>query len=547
MKKLYSIIAMLFVGLATLSAQNTVFIGETGYGSLAEAVEAATDGATITIKGTTEITSRLSLSKNVTIVGETGAKIVGKNSGNNGMNILCNSGKTATLQNLTISFGLDKSIAGNFVESSQNNSKLVLENVTFSGVKASKDVVCVKSNGTGEFSNVSFVDCELTNNACDIFVGFNGVTLKGATSATVAVENTRVNVADFTGKVEFFLVIDKDGVTPKHKLGSAMVVGSRDTSRFSIINAPEGYTLAPAAAANKNEINLVQITPVVKNENTGAVYGSLMEAIGATEADADGKPVVLSVLESTDVSNRIGDQKFPIAIKGAGSNIVLKKTFNNKLFTTNNANLSFENLTLDCNNQSGPSANGIQFEVNTNRVEFKDIKITNIPAGATLFTVKDGNRTLRLENVQASSDTEYKSINLNGKLELAGDNNISINVANASASITATGALTNVEPIKLTLLNPAKDMVAVKGCKDRSKFELTNTGFFLVNNGENLVVTDTDPTTGIEDIFAGEENGPVDVYNMQGVLIKSNVDPANATEGLAKGVYIIGGKKIAVY
>lgn len=543
MKKLYSILAMLFVSLATLSAQNTVFIGDTGYGSLAEAVEAATDGATITIKGTTEITSRLSLSKNVTIVGETGAKIVGKF---NGMNILCNSGKTATLQNLTISFGLDNSITANFVESSKN-SKLVLENVIFSGVKASKDIVCVKSNGSGEFSNVSFVDCELTNNACNIFVGFNGVTLKGSTSATVAVENTRVNVADFTGKVEFFLVMGNDGVTPKHTLGSAMVVGSRDTSLFSIINAPEGYALAPAAAANKNEINLVQITPVVKNENTGAVYGSLMEALSATEADADGNPVVLSVLESTDASNRIGDQKFPIAIKGAGSDIVLKKTFNNKLFTTNNANLSFENLTLDCNNQSGPSANGNQFEVNTNRVEFKDIKITNIPTGATLFSVKEDNRTLRLENVQATSDTEYNGINLNGKLELAGDNNISINVANASASITATGELTNVEPIKLTLLNPAKDMVAVKGCKDRSKFELTNTGFFLVNNGENLVVTDTDPTTGIEDIFAGEENGPVDVYNLQGVLLKSNVDPANATEGLAKGVYIIGGKKVAVY
>lgn len=543
MKKLYSILAMLFVSLATLSAQNTVFIGDTGYGSLAEAVEAATDGATITIKGTTEITSRLSLSKNVTIVGETGAKIVGKF---NGMNILCNSGATATLQNLTISFGLDNSITANFVESSKN-SKLVLENVIFSGVKASKDIVCVKSNGSGEFSNVSFVDCELANNACDIFVGFNGVTLKGSTSATVAVENTRVNVADFTGKVEFFLVMGTDGVTPKHTLGSAMVVGSRDTSLFSIINAPEGYALAPAAAANKNEINLVQITPVVKNENTGAVYGSLMEALGATEAEADGNPVVLSVLESTDVSDRIGAQDFPVAIKGAGSDIVLKKTFNNKMFTSNNANLSFENLTLDCNNQSGPSANSIQFEANKNRIEFKDIKITNIPAGATLFSVKDGNRTLRLENVQATSDTEYNGINLNGKLELAGDNNISINVANASASITATGELTNIEPIKLTLLNPAKDMVAVKGCKDRSKFELTNIGFFLVNNGENLVVTDTDPTTGIEDIFAGEENGPVDVYNLQGVLIKSNVDPANATEGLAKGVYIIGGKKVAVY
>ena len=36
MKKLYSILAMLFVSLATLSAQNTVFIGETGYGTTPE-------------------------------------------------------------------------------------------------------------------------------------------------------------------------------------------------------------------------------------------------------------------------------------------------------------------------------------------------------------------------------------------------------------------------------------------------------------------------------------------------------------------------------
>lgn len=544
MKKLYSILAMLFMGMAALSAQNTVFIGENGYGSLAEAIAAAEDGATITIKGSTELQSRLDLTKNVTIIGETGAKIVGKN---NGLNILCNSGKTVTFQNLTISFGIDNIITSNFVESSHENSKLVLENVTFSGVKASKDIVSVKNKGTGEFSNVSFVDCELSDHACDIFVGVNNVTLKGSTSCSVSVENTRVSVADFTGQIKFFLVMGTDGVTPKHPLGSAIVVGSRDTSRFSIINAPEGYALAPASSTSKNEINLVQIISVVKNENTGVVYGSLKEALDAMVAGADGEPVVLNVLESTDVIDRLGSQNFPIIIKGTGDDIVLKKTFHNKLFTTNNANLSFENLALDCNNQSGPSANGIQFEVNTNRVEFKDIKITNIPAGATLFSVKVGNRTLRLENVQASSDTDYSGINLSGKLELSGDNNISINVTDATASITATGTLTNIQPIKITLLNPAKDMIAVNGCNDMSKFELTNPGFFLLNNGNNLVVTDTDPTTGIEDIFAGEANGPVDVYNLQGVLLKANVDPASATQGLAKGVYIIGGKKVAVY
>jgi hypothetical protein len=37
-----------------------------------------------------------------------------------------------------------------------------------------------------------------------------------------------------------------------------------------------------------------------------------------------------------------------------------------------------------------------------------------------------------------------------------------------------------------------------------------------------------------------------DVYTIEGVKIRSNVSPDKATEGLQKGIYIIGGKKIAI-
>lgn len=561
MKKLYSIIAMLFVGLATLSAQNTVFIGETGYGSLAEAVEAATDGATITIKGTTEITSRLSLSKNVTIVGETGAKIVGKC---NGMNIQCKSGTTATLQNLTISFGLDNSITGNFVESSNNNSKLVFENVTFSGVKASKDIVCVKSNGTGEFSNVSFVDCELTNNACDIFVGVNKVTLKGSTTGSVAVENTRVNVADFTGKVEFFLVMGNDGVTPKHTLGSAMVVGSRDTSRFSIINAPEGYALAPAAAANKNEINLVQITPVVKNLTSNQTYGSFKEAMSSLE---EGVLNELEILDNITTEERyIPANTQNVTISGtAGKDIVITRGGYNKGQTMFEANkgekLTFKNLTL-----SGKGVTGLTQSIiscDGNGLYFENVTLADFATTAQgIIVVKKNGHAYFNGTTFAGNESNMSDVYVaaGGVMHITGDNVIgTITLVKENDSATGFGKIVMETASQANALaeNPSKIILEgpwaigntiVQGCTDPSKFTLD---YQINGKPASLVVKDgnlmLDDSTGIEDIFAGEENGPVDVYNMQGVLLKSNVDPANATEGLAKGVYIIGGKKVAVY
>lgn len=51
--------------------------------------------------------------------------------------------------------------------------------------------------------------------------------------------------------------------------------------------------------------------------------------------------------------------------------------------------------------------------------------------------------------------------------------------------------------------------------------------------------------SAVDDVFAAEENAPVDVYNMSGMLLRSNVDAANALEGLPAGIYIVGGKKIA--
>ena len=53
-----------------------------------------------------------------------------------------------------------------------------------------------------------------------------------------------------------------------------------------------------------------------------------------------------------------------------------------------------------------------------------------------------------------------------------------------------------------------------------------------------------DEPTEIKVVDAAELEGIVDVYSVNGALIKKNVKAADAVNSLPKGVYVIGGKKI---
>ena len=50
----------------------------------------------------------------------------------------------------------------------------------------------------------------------------------------------------------------------------------------------------------------------------------------------------------------------------------------------------------------------------------------------------------------------------------------------------------------------------------------------------------------INQIVAGDSEAPVNVYNLSGVLVRQNVKAGQATNGLAKGLYIVNGKKFFV-
>lgn len=63
----------------------------------------------------------------------------------------------------------------------------------------------------------------------------------------------------------------------------------------------------------------------------------------------------------------------------------------------------------------------------------------------------------------------------------------------------------------------------------------------LISLGGN----DGDGTTGVDGIEA-EGNALVDVYTIGGVMVRSQVAASGATDGLAKGLYIVDGKKVVV-
>ena len=52
--------------------------------------------------------------------------------------------------------------------------------------------------------------------------------------------------------------------------------------------------------------------------------------------------------------------------------------------------------------------------------------------------------------------------------------------------------------------------------------------------------------TAVETLSAGNGDGVVNVYNMQGQLLKHGVNASTAAQGLQRGIYLIGGKKVVI-
>lgn len=508
MKKIYTLLLAAAVGAATAGAQQTVFIGTTGYDDLPSAVAAAVSGDVITIKGETVLNKRVDFGAEkdieLTFKGENNAVI--KRGGDYAMFIMRPKNKY-TFENLTFDGENRNKLA---VENKQTNTTLNLKDCKFVNIPGR----AVQTKSTTVLTNVDMSTCKTGDTDGALFVGANNkVTLVGTADYSVYLESN-YSIAqgeNFSGKVDIRL----QTYAPKTLVKG---VTAETASCYTITGAPVDFKLQ----FDNGNLNLVSFKAVVRNETTGETYSTLLEAYNAAVAPEEGE-VVLSVLESTTLTDRLGSQKFPIVIKGANADVVVKKTFNNKLFVSNNANLTFENLVLDCNNANGGFAN--EFEANQNTLSFVNVKITNCNATANVFNVKEGTRTLNLDNCTGENITAPMGVNLNGKLRLNGNTNFNVRIANAGASITAAGELTNEAPIEISFadgITRNDGDVIVNGTEQAAKFKLTNGKFLNAVEG-NLVMSTTEQT-GIEDLEA--ENAAPVYYNLNGVEV------ANPAQGI---------------
>ena len=90
-------------------------------------------------------------------------------------------------------------------------------------------------------------------------------------------------------------------------------------------------------------------------------------------------------------------------------------------------------------------------------------------------------------------------------------------------------------------------------CTDKGVFIAVRGGYIDVTKVQDLggTIDKTISINGVINNIANVEviengNAPVDVYTTDGVLIRRNVARANATDGLVKGIYIVGKKKVLV-
>lgn len=538
MKKLYMSLLGMALCVAGASAEQTVFIGETGYDNLETAVAAATDGQTITLKGDQTITKRVNLNsttakKAITIKGENGAKIVRGEGYKNGLLLLVKEdGNSLTLDGVTLD--------GNNVEV-QNNSKmieasakgvLVMNNCKFVNAKYS----AIQMKGKVTLNNVTSENCTLPEGVGLIFVGDNNLTVTGNAGYSVQVElakYTFTQTGTLTG--ELSLLLPAEAYAQDH----VVVKGATDSAPYKLVGAAEGWSLV----AKDGNLALSFSKMVVKNETTGVSYSDLASACAAAQPDD-----VLVVLEDVTLSDRIVTAA-EMTIKGLTGNEKITRMFKDKLMFSAGKTLNFQNITFDCNNMQN---NNYELEANA-LMTLENVVIANSVSTKGLINVK-GLRTLSINNVTKSAaaaaadeaEPTVYDIYLGyiadkkqaSTLLIAGDNNLSVYSENIANTIKVNGDMTNTTPIEVAIAGEIKDGDVLV---DLNEFNAADK--FIVN-GKPLA--QDGKYSGIESVAVEGESAAVSVYNMQGVCVRAAVEAAGATADLPAGLYIVGGKKVLV-
>ncbi len=88
-----------------------------------------------------------------------------------------------------------------------------------------------------------------------------------------------------------------------------------------------------------------------------------------------------------------------------------------------------------------------------------------------------------------------------------------------------------------------------EGCRigsNRAYIDMEQVPEYVATAGANVHMLWFEDATGIDRVEAEDGNHLVDVYTLGGVKVRGQVRAAGATRGLQPGIYLVGGKKVAV-
>ena len=561
MKKFLFLLSAIILGVAVSTAQETfpVYIGETGYADIYEAVKAATEGDVIMINEDITIKESVSLTDvdNLTIKAADGVTVncLVKNK----LAFLVK--KTATLENLNMVYVEADASNQGLIECSTGAGKLTIKNCTVSDFNTTNNqgVVSVKSSGHAYFNGFAVKTTTVPKGRGEVFIGQSGSTLSGNSTASLFIEknlNITAN-ADFAPDQVVDIYVDAN-----RSLGSTVVVGTKDVAKFHLVS--DKFKLK-ASNGNLVTADINDVAPVTIGAKE---YDSLSEAVtAATDGD------VININKNIEITNRVDFTSGNITLKGTNNAVLSCRTHAKfAILVKGHAKLSIENLTLEYNdsqtdrpllrieesgnltvknctiskfNTSCGNSNGI--------VGFKDTATGSVYLENVLFSeCKVPDNMAEIYLVKSGSTIAGTT---NGSIML--QENVTFNVvdfapaareeAAAAALIADDEAEAAVNPVKLYLetapsATEATDIVF--GTHNAALFDLQSDTHYLVGDADaNKLFAWPNNLSGVEEVEAEEDvNAPAVYYNLNGVA----VDAANLVPGLY--IRVQGGKaaKVAI-
>lgn len=488
MKKILLPLAFAAIGAGSMMAD--VKIGDTVYGTLNAAVDAAADGDEIVITGVTEIESRVTISKGITITGGDAEAQIKRKWGKN-FTIMLNfaaGSEAAVVRDITVS-GSTVNVNGTTVEMnyncSGNSSFATLQNVTFiectNTNTNNQGIICVKNNGRMVLDGVKIVDAYTPNFTVkgDVFCGNNDdIILKGDNSITLNLEARVKTDGELTNETPIGINVIK-GIN----VGGLIVSGCHDVNRFELLGV-ENMRLTDG----RDGLMYTSFIPAVANTVTGEKYTSLAEAIAAV---AEGENS-FELLENVTLDARF--------IPGAGKSVSF--TGKDGVKTITRGNFTASQSTFEMNNSSNGtlSFTDVHF-VNTN-ASVSNAMLVAQGGNVVLNNVTEAFETNSSWNLQvktnghaAATNTQLRKVLVNdrGHLYIDGNNDMTITLQSGTADLRVAdgGELTNEKKIHIVYQTlPEAGTVVVANCEDPSKFYLDHAGYSLEAAEGNLVLAD---------------------------------------------------------